>query len=86
MGELTRFCNISENTPVLAKPDKWLIHNSIQENMITEALGPGAADEELSRGFGVVLRCQDFWTLKSSEWLNNQVRQSYYLHISFTLL
>ena len=41
--------------------------------MIDKLLGPGAANEKLSRGFGIVLRRQDFWTLKNSEWLNDQV-------------
>ena len=43
---------------------------------LNKVLGPGAADEELSRGFDIVLRRQDFWTLKDSEWLNDQVSQS----------
>ena len=42
----------------------WLQHSSVHEGIINKVLGPGAADEELSRGFGIVLRRQDFWTLK----------------------
>ena len=54
----------------------WLQHSSVHKGIIDKVLGPGAADEELSRGFNIVLRCQDFWTLKHSEWLNDQVSQS----------
>ena len=54
----------------------WLQHSSVHKGIIDEILGPGVADEELSRGFGIVLRRQDFWTLKHSEWLNDQVSHS----------
>ena len=53
----------------------WLQHNSVHKGIIDKLLGPGAANEELCRGFGIVLRRQDFWTLKDSEWLNDQVSQ-----------
>ena len=54
----------------------WLQHSSVHKGIIDKILGPGVADEELSRGFGIVLRRQDFWTLKHSEWLNDQVSHS----------
>ena len=67
------FCS----TVVSVQPSiTWLQHSSVHEGIINKVLGPGAADEELSRGFGIVLRRQDFWTLKNSEWLNDQVSQS----------
>ena len=54
----------------------WLQHSNVHKGIIDKILGPGVADEELSRGFGIVLRRQDFWTLKHSEWLNDQVSHS----------
>ena len=54
----------------------WLQHNSVHISIIDKVLSPGAVDEELSRRFGIVLRRQDLWTLKNSEWLNDQVSQS----------
>ena len=51
----------------------WLQHNSTQKDIIDKLLGPGAADEEHSRGFGIVLRRKNFWTLRNSELLNDQV-------------
>ena len=61
----------------------WLQHNSIQKDIIDKLLGSGAADEELSRGFGIVLRHQDFWTLRNSEWLNDQVSRLSLTHCLF---
>ena len=56
------FCS----TVVSVQPSiTWLQHSSsVHEGIINKVLGPGAADEELSRGFGIVLRRQEFWTLK----------------------
>ena len=42
--------------------------------MISEALGPGPAEEELSRCCTITLTRHDFWTLKDTGWLNDQVR------------
>ena len=42
----------------------WLQYSSVHKGIINKVRGQGAADEKLSRGFGIVSRCQDFWTLK----------------------
>ena len=47
--------------------------NTSQEEMINAALGPGAPDERITNGYGIILRRQDFWTLNNCNWLNDQV-------------
>ena len=47
--------------------------NGLKEQYIREALGPGKADDIVSKGYGIILRRQDLWTLKNREWLNDQV-------------
>jgi len=41
---------------------------------IEKALGPGKADDEMSKGFHISLKRSDCWTLRNDEWLNDQVR------------
>ena len=48
--------------------------HSTDDDMISEALGPGPAEEELSRCCTITLTRHDFWTLKDTGWLNDQVR------------
>jgi len=40
---------------------------------IKQILGTGKADEIISRGYGITLRRQDYWTLNNHRWLNDQV-------------
>ena len=40
---------------------------------IRETLETGKADEIISKGYGITLRRQDFWTLNNHRWLNDQV-------------
>ena len=47
--------------------------NTLQEELINKVLGPGAPDERITNGYGIVLRRQDFWTLNNCKWLNDQV-------------
>ena len=47
--------------------------NTSQEEMINVALGPGAPDERITNGYGIILWRQDFWTLNNCNWLNDQV-------------
>ena len=45
-----------------------------EEDKITNALATtGLAGEKITRLFNITLRHQDFWTLRSMEWLNDQV-------------
>jgi len=37
--------------------------NTLQDEMINKVLGPGAPDERITNGYGIVLQKQDFWTL-----------------------
>ena len=46
----------------------------LQEETIGKALGPGNADEEIIKSYGITLRRQDIWTLNNFRWLNDQVR------------
>ena len=46
----------------------------LQEGTIGKALGPGTADEEIIKSYGITLRRQDMWTLNNFQWLNDQVR------------
>jgi len=43
------------------------------EPTINEVLGPGKADETITKAHGIILRRQDLWTLKSHGQLNDQV-------------
>ena len=36
-------------------------------------LGSSEEDEIISKGYGIILRRQDFWTLNNHRWLNDQV-------------
>ena len=47
--------------------------NTLQEELINKVLGPGAPDERITNGYGIVLRRQDFWTLNNCKWVNDQV-------------
>ena len=47
--------------------------SSAEEDRITSALATGPAGEKIVRLFNITLTRQDFWTLKSMEWLNDQV-------------
>ena len=48
-------------------------NDTVQEHAVRKALGPGRADEVMSRGYGIVMRRQDIWTLNDCGWLNDQV-------------
>ena len=48
-------------------------NDTVQEHAVRKALGPGRADEVMSRGYGIVMRRQDIWTLNDRGWLNDQV-------------
>ena len=47
---------------------------STEEEKITCALSAGPANERIVNLCNITLRRQDFWTLKSMEWLNDQVK------------
>ena len=47
--------------------------SSTEEDRITCTLVAGPADERMVSFCNIILRRQDFWTLKSMEWLNDQV-------------
>ena len=38
-------------------------NDTVQEHAVRKVLGPGRADEVMVRGYGIVLRRQDMWTL-----------------------
>ena len=59
--------------------------NGFKEQYIREALGPGKADDIVSKGYGIILRRQGLWTLKNCEWLNDQVSFSIVIY-SFIVL
>ena len=64
-------------TCVTAQPDSEVLLNSwdsngLNEQYIREALGPGKADEIVSKGHEIILCRQDLWTLKNHGWLNDQ--------------
>ena len=44
-----------------------------EEDRVSSALATGLAGEKIVRLFNITLTRQDFWTLKSMEWLNDQV-------------
>ena len=52
-------------------------NDAVQEHAVRKALGPGREDEVMVRGYGIVLRRQDIWTLSNCGWLNDQVRTYY---------
>ena len=43
---------------------------------IEKALGPGKADEVMSEGFRISMKHSNCWSLRSGEWLNDQVCRS----------
>ena len=47
--------------------------SSPAHHAIRSILGPGKADDIISKGYGITLRRQDFWTLNNCRWLNDQV-------------
>ena len=56
-----------------AKSHSRFTLNTWQEDMINKVLGPGASDEKITNGYGIILQRQDFWTLNNCKWLNDQV-------------
>ena len=66
----------SYKSPVIETPSLQLeetVYSSDEDNMISKALGSGSPEEELSKCCTISIRRQDMWTLKNSEWLNDQV-------------
>ena len=58
----------SKSTPPIVRPK-----SSAEEERITCTLAAGPGDEKIVSFCNITLRRQDFWTLKSMEWLNDQV-------------
>ena len=53
-----------QTLPVVSSPAHHAIRN---------ILGPGKADDIITKGYEITLRRQDFWTLNNCRWLNDQV-------------
>jgi len=51
-------------------------HTSDEQWQIQKALEPGDAAEVLSSFFHIKLKRDDFWCLRDTNWLNDQVRQT----------
>ena len=54
-------------------------------DQIEEALGPGETEDEICRGFHIIIRICDCWTLRNGEWLNDQVGIEFVIIIYFML-
>ena len=48
-------------------------NDTVQEHAVRKVLRPGRADEVMSRGYWIVMRRQDIWTINDCGWLNDQV-------------
>ena len=55
------------------------VYTDDQEKFVNQALGTGASNEVMVRGFSIALQRQDMWTLNNSGWLNDQVSQLLYM-------
>ena len=75
-NEKPLYHNFSQKTPVRSLQ---YVYTDDQEKFVNQALGTGASNEVMVRGFSIALQRQDMWTLNNSGWLNDQVSQLLYM-------